>query len=85
MDKVLRPRTSRFSRENQLVTKGENFGLQATRVRKPEAITGQRPTRTEFLVETTLISRMVVAYAFLHRTEFSVGTVLGLPGIKNAV
>ena len=46
----------------------------AARLRKLEAITAQRPTRTEFMRETTMISRMIVNYAFADRTEFSVRT-----------
>jgi hypothetical protein len=46
----------------------------AARLRKLEAITAQRPTRTEFMMETTMISRMIVNYAFADRTEYSVRT-----------
>jgi hypothetical protein len=46
----------------------------AARLRKLEAITAQRPTRTEFMMETTLISRMIVNYAFAARTEYSLRT-----------
>ena len=34
----------------------------------------QRPTRAEFMIETTMISRMIVNYAFADRTEYSVRT-----------
>jgi hypothetical protein len=46
----------------------------AALLRKLEAITAQRPTRTEFMMVTTMISRMIVNYAFADRTEYSVRT-----------
>jgi hypothetical protein len=51
----------------------------AARLRKLEAITAQRPTRTEFTMETTMISRMIANYAFADRTEYSVRTGRRIP------
>jgi hypothetical protein len=43
-----------------------------------EVIRAQRATRSEFIVETTMISRGIVNLAFSARTEFSVATGLAL-------
>ena len=58
-------------------------GASLTRIRIPSRSTSRhafssfgnfRTTRTEFMRETTMISRMIVNYAFADRTEFSVRT-----------
>src|SRR5207253_1709216 len=43
-----------------------------------EVIRAQRATRSEFIVETTMISRGIVNLAFSARTEFSVATAHGV-------
>jgi len=44
------------------------------RARKLEAKKAKRATKTEFIVDATIISRMIVASALSNRSEFSVCT-----------
>jgi hypothetical protein len=61
-----------------VITENSVFGIGVARARKLVARKAKRATKTEFIVDATIISRMMVTSAFSNRTEFSVCTVKDL-------
>ena len=58
----------------QLVTKGENLSVQGGTGPKTGGEKSERATKTGFIVDETIISRMMGTSAFSYRSEFSVRT-----------
>jgi hypothetical protein len=58
----------------QLLKKGENLSLRGGTAAKTRGERAKRATKTDFIVDATIIPRMMVTSAFSNWTEFSVRT-----------
>jgi len=66
----------RSFKNRKLVTKPENLGLQGSTGSKTAGCQSEKGDKRELIVVATVISRMIGAYLFSDRTEFSVPELL---------